>query len=175
MDLVIEWFDHWLKGDANGALDRPPARLYVIGADRWRTADEWPPPDATDTEFFLHSGGSANTPDGDGSLSPIHPSDEPSDGFKYDPRDPVMTLYDANGHDAPRDHRLLKRRQDVLVYQTEPLEQEVEVCGYPRVTLWAASSGGRYRFHRQAHRRASGWIRAEPVLRDCPGAVAKRV
>ena len=140
MDLVIEWFDHWLKGAENGAMDRPPARLYVIGADRWRTADEWPPANASDTEFFLHSGGSANAPSGDGSLSRAHPAAEPSDGFTYDPRDPVMTLYDANGHDAPRDHRLLKRRRDILVYQTDPLERGVEICGYPKVTLWAASS-----------------------------------
>ena len=140
MDLVLEWFDHWLKGAQNGAMDRPPARLYVIGADRWRTADEWPPSNTFDMELFLHSGGSANTPAGDGSLSPISPAAEPADVFTYDPRDPVMTLYDANGHDAPRDHRLLKHRRDLLVYQTDPMEQGVEICGYPKVSLWAASS-----------------------------------
>ena len=62
MDLVIEWFDHWLKGDSNGALDRPPARLYVIGADRWRTADEWPPPDATDTWSSSSTAADRRTP-----------------------------------------------------------------------------------------------------------------
>ena len=73
-------------------------------------------------------------------FSQSRPAAEPSDGFTYDPRDPVMTLYDANGHDAPRDHRLLKRRRDILVYQTDPLERGVEICGYPKVSLWAASS-----------------------------------
>ncbi len=140
IDLVIEWFDHWLKGESNGAMDHPPARLYVMGADRWRSADRWPPPGAQDRTYYLHSGGSANTPSGDGSLSTGGPGAEKADSFTYDPRDPVMTLYDANGHDAPRDHSLLDHRRDVLVYQTAPLEQGVEICGQPRVALWASSS-----------------------------------
>ena len=92
------------------------------------------------TDYYLHSGGNAATPRGDGTLTLEAPSDEPPDGYSYDPRDPVMTLFGANGHDEPHDLRVLAHRRDVLVYQTEPLTSPVEVTGNPVLTLYAASS-----------------------------------
>ena len=177
IDLVLEWFDHWLKGDANGAMEQSPARLYVIGADRWQTADEWPPRRQHQTWSSSSTAGARRIPPpAMARFLPSHPAGEPRRcAIAYDPRDPVMTLYDANGHDAPRDHRLLKRRQDVLVYQTDPLEKEIEVCGYPRVILWAASSAVDTDFIVRLIDVHPGRVRAEPVLRDCQGALAKRV
>ncbi len=140
LSLVIDWFDYWLKGVDNGVMEEEPVRLFLMGANAWRSADRWPPAGSTSIDFFLHSGGSANTPRGDGRLSREPPVEEPADHFTYDPRDPVMTLYGANGHDEPRDLRLLEHRRDVLVYETNPLERSVDVVGYPELTLWASST-----------------------------------
>ena len=138
--LIIPWFDYWLKGENNGVMDAAPVRLFVMGANRWRDEQEWPLSRAQATDFYLHSGGHATTPRGDGVLSLQAPSEEPSDSYAYDPRDPVMTLYGANGHDEPHDLRVLDHRRDVLVYQTEPLEREMEVTGNPILTLFGSSS-----------------------------------
>lgn len=42
--LPVRWFDHWLKGARNGVNRDPRVRIFVMGANRWRTADAWPLP-----------------------------------------------------------------------------------------------------------------------------------
>lgn len=54
---VLAWYDHWLKGRDTGAMDGPPIRYQVPGSDGWRTADDWPPPEATLAAFALRADG----------------------------------------------------------------------------------------------------------------------
>ena len=144
----LRWFDYWLRGIDNGILDEPPVRVFVMGANRWRTADDWPIPGTRFVEHYFHSGGRANTLFGDGGLDRQRPGQEPSDTFVYDPRDPVPTLGGSTccGEDitpvtmGPRDQRPAEWRPDVLVYTTPPLEAAVEVTGPIKVVLWAGSS-----------------------------------
>ncbi len=138
--LMRRWFDYWLKGELNGLMEEPPVRIFVMGENRWREEWEWPLARTQYTEFFLHSGGQANTPIGDGLLSPQPPGDEPSDQYTYDPRDPVPSTFLPNAHDAPIDQRLLAHRSDILVYQTPPLEREIEVTGPIQFKLFASST-----------------------------------
>jgi putative CocE/NonD family hydrolase len=143
MDLTqaeIRWFDYWLKEEANGVDQQSPVRIFVMGANRWRDEPHWPPERATPREWFLSSGGHANTPAGDGSLNAIAPTTEGRDRYQYDPRDPVPTLWTPKLFTVPADQRAVAKRQDILVYQTEPLETELEVTGYPEVVLHASSS-----------------------------------
>ena len=140
-ETADRWFRHWLKGERSGVEDWPPVRLFVMGANRWRDEQEWPLARTVYTEFYLHSGGSANTSAGKGSLSRQVPGDEPPDRYAYDPRDPVMTLYTPGGQNEPHDQRALDGRHDVLVYSTPPLEEAIEVTGPVTVRLWAAPSG----------------------------------
>ena len=71
------------------------------------------------------------------------PGDEPTDGYVYDPDDPVPTVggpilfLDDSG---PWDRRAVERRDDVLVYTSAPLAAPVEVTGPVTLTLYAASS-----------------------------------
>ena len=139
VELATRWFDYWLKGEPNGVMDGPPVHIFVMGENRWRREEEWPPARAVDTDFFLHSGGAANTPGGDGVLSQEGPGPESPDSYVYDPRDPVMSLYLANGQDGPFDQRMNAHRRDILIYQTEPLERAIEVTGNPVLRLHAAS------------------------------------
>ena len=138
-DLQVNWFDYWLKGIDNGVMDAAPAQIFLMGANEWKSAQEWPPAEAQEVSWHLSSGTGANTPDGDGELTP-EISDSPNpDRYSYDPRDPVMSVYGVNTHDAPRDLRVMDHRRDILVYQSAPLDNAVDVAGYPKVTLWASS------------------------------------
>jgi putative CocE/NonD family hydrolase len=139
-DLLIQWFDYWLKGIDNGIMDEPPIRLFVMGENTWRFENEWPLTRTLHTEYYMHSDGGANTPQGDGSLSTSAPGEEPSDVYTYDPRDPVMSLCTPHVHPAPYDQRPLDDRRDILVYTSAPLEQDMEVTGSVTVKLWAAST-----------------------------------
>ena len=129
--IADDWFAYWLKGERTGVEEWPPIQLFVMGANRWRGESEWPLARTEYTDYYLRSGGS---------LSRQAPPDEPPDSYDYDPRDPLMTLYSPPGQQEPQDQRALDGRRDVLVYQTPPLDEPVEVTGPVTVRLWASSS-----------------------------------
>jgi putative CocE/NonD family hydrolase len=88
--LQVPWFDHWLKGKDNGIERQPAVRVFVMGANRWREAADWPIPDTRFTKYYLHSRGAANSMFGNGVLSTGEPAaDEAPDRYRYDPADPV--------------------------------------------------------------------------------------
>jgi hypothetical protein len=144
----LRWFDHWLRGVDTGLEAEPAVRVFVMGANRWRTADDWPIPGTRAVPHYFHGDGHANSLWGDGRLDRTPPTEEPPDRFVYDPDDPVPTLGGSTccGEDitpvsmGPRDQRPAEWRPDVLCYTTPPLETGVEVTGPIRVVLWAASS-----------------------------------
>src|SRR5579883_472068 len=138
----LKWFDYWLKDVDTGIMDGPPVRVFTMGVNRWQTLEDWPPPNAHEVHWYLHSGGNAETVHGDGTLSTLPPSTEPPDTFAYDPNDPVPTLA-GNNLTLPggvADQRPVEERGDVLVYTSEPLSRPLEVTGPVRVELWAATS-----------------------------------
>ena len=139
-ELMARWFDHWLKGGDASILQGAPVRIFVMGDNRWRDEQEWPLVRAKATEYFLQSGGSANTLDGDGRLSTTAPRDQRADRFVYDPWDPVPTGALGGYSRIPADQRPIERRRDVLVYTTEPLAADLEVTGPITLKLWIASS-----------------------------------
>ena len=144
--IQLRWFDHWLKGEQNGANYGAPVRIFVMGENRWRDEQEWPLTRTQYTDYYLHSAGKANTASGDGSLSPTMPGTESADVFVYDPRDPVPTHGGAlccGPSFVPGgayDQQLVEARNDVLCYSTPPLETDVEVTGPVTVTLYAATT-----------------------------------
>ena len=129
--MADDWFGHWLKGESTGVEEWPPVQLFVMGANRWRSEDDWPLARTEYTDYYLHGGGM---------LAQRQPSDDPPESYDYDPRDPVMTLYSPPGQQEPQDQRALDGRRDILVYQTDPVEEPVEVTGPITVHLWASSS-----------------------------------
>jgi putative CocE/NonD family hydrolase len=144
----LRWFDYWLSGVDTGVLREPAVRVFVMGANRWRTADAWPIPGTRFVEHYFHGGGRANSSFGDGRLDRRPPGTEPPDRYVYDPDDPVPTLGGSTccGEDitpvpmGPRDQRAAGWRPDVLVYTSPPLAADVEVTGPIKVVLWAAST-----------------------------------
>ena len=146
MGDMLRFYDHVLLGEDNGFADDRPVRLFVMGENAWRREDEWPLSRAVETAYYLHSDGRANSLNGDGALSVETPGDQPSDSYVYNPVNPVPTVggglccdpaFMANG---AYDQRWVEGREDVLVYSTPPLSEDVEVTGPVSVTLFASSS-----------------------------------
>jgi putative CocE/NonD family hydrolase len=141
--LHLRWYDRRLRGIENGIDREAPIRLFVMGANTWRDEHEWPLARARHTRLYLHSRGRANSLHGVGSLTLDPPTSEPTDSFLYDPEDPVPTLGAQSmfmEYTGPRDRRPVERRDDVLVYSTDPLPTDLEVTGLIQLTLYASSS-----------------------------------
>jgi putative CocE/NonD family hydrolase len=142
-DHVQRFFERHLR-DEEDALDGvAPVRVFVMGAECWREADDWPLPETRFTRYYLRGGGAANSAAGDGRLDTAPPGDEPPDTFVYDPRHPVDVWLGESAWDLTwtiRDRRAVEDREDVLVYTTAPLDSDLEIVGPITVTLYAASS-----------------------------------
>jgi putative CocE/NonD family hydrolase len=140
----LRWFNRWLKGYTFQAeLDEPSVRIFVMGENRWRDEHEWPLARTRRTPYYLHSGGRANSRFGDGALSATSPAgDEAADGYTYDPSYPVPFITEPTSSQigGPDDYAAIQRRDDVLVYVTEPLPEDLEVTGPVTVDLYASSS-----------------------------------
>jgi putative CocE/NonD family hydrolase len=138
---VCRWFDHWLKGVANGVTNDPPVHVFVMGRNRWHAEQDWPLPQTKWTKYFLQSGGHANSIGGDGVLSTSSTSMAEFDTYTYDPAKPTHSPF-TGGHleDGAADTRKSSSGPDVLVYTTPPLDQEVEVTGPITAKLYAATS-----------------------------------
>lgn len=145
----------FVMGTGDGHKDKN-GRLFHGGL--WRTAERWPLPDTQFTHYYFHA---------DGLLSPSKPdTDEAPITYTFDPTHPVPTIggsmaaskplwlggaYDqhekkftgdpSKGFYGSRPPYLpLKARHDVVVYQTEPLQEDVEVVGPIVVTTHASSN-----------------------------------
>ena len=141
-ELALRWFDHYLRGVANGVDTEPPVDLFIMGDNAWRKERAWPLARTRWTRFYLHSRGAANTTAGDGSLDTVPPRAEPADTFSYDPGNPTPYVVDPRELELNLNEeygRLEAERGDILVYTTAPLARDVEVTGPLSVTLWAAT------------------------------------
>ena len=144
-DILLQWFDHWLKGEDTPLMSRPRARYFLMGDENvWQEADTWPPP-SSPTNWYLHSGGHANSRFGDGALSTDPPSAELPDSYRYDPEDPVPTIggrtfATVTGSGGVRDQSELETRDDVLVYTSALLLAPLTIAGNITVDLSITSS-----------------------------------
>jgi hypothetical protein len=149
----MRFFDHYLKGLDNGVENDPPVQLWVLnppdsgtaGSGFWVNSDTWPLKGTHDVAWFFASDGHANSSSGDGRLTLQSRSSSP-DHFSYDPHDPVPTvggnlcceptLLPAGAHDQTQ----VETRDDVLVYTSETLTEDVAVIGPVKVVLFASTS-----------------------------------
>lgn len=164
----LEWYDRWLK-DADNSVGksapfRTPVRIFVMGTgdgrrtDKgllnhggyWRDEQEWPLKRTQQVAWHLHP---------EGRLSEQAPAtDGGSTSYAFDPASPVPTIggnissgndillqgaWDQRGgshvwnwpHPVP-----LSARRDVVVFQSEPLADDLEVTGELAVELWISST-----------------------------------
>ena len=142
----LRWYDHLLRGVANGVEHDKSVKIFVMGRNVWRAEDDWPLARARATRYFLGSGGGANTRTGDGTLSTSAPAGEHSDRYTYDPANPTPTrgggLCCDNDHlpSGAFDQRTVEERKDVLVYTTPEFTSDFEVTGPIAAELYVSSS-----------------------------------
>jgi putative CocE/NonD family hydrolase len=136
--VLLRWFNHWLKGSGEFQSE-PRIRYFSLGRNDWRAQNDWP--EDTSYALYLRSRGNANARKGDGVLSVNPPTpEEPRDVFVYDPEVPVMAPGGLQSLSGPLDQAVLEMGNNLLVYTSPPVACEMEVFGYPRVSLFAATS-----------------------------------
>ena len=138
---ITRWFDYWLKGIDNGVTRDPRVHVFVMGDNEWVAADDWPLPGTDWTRYYLRSGGSANSLNGDGVLTLAPSETEVVDTYIYDPANPTLDPFTgAHTEEGAVDARLPAIGKEVLVYDTPPLEEDVRVIGPIEAKLYAATS-----------------------------------
>jgi len=123
-ELILRWMDHYLKDVENHIEKEAPVRIFVMGTNAWRDERRWPLPRAKETSLYLsadseiaHTGTLTNGPAN---------SKARKSSFISDPRNPVSDTYHAYG---AHDYRVLAGREDVLGFDSEPMEKDTEVTG----------------------------------------------
>lgn len=138
-EIEAPFFRHFLKGVG----DRPEfeAMMYDCGRRQWDVYQQWPPAEAETVRYYFH---------GDQSLSTTEPTADEGErtSFVSDPADPVphRDRQDIQIMFTPRaymsdDQRFASERDDVLVFQTEPLDQPVTLTGDILAKLQVATTG----------------------------------
>ena len=146
-ELMLQWYDHFLKGAKDEADDTkwgaPRVDYFLMGANVWKTATSWPLPQTRPTTYYLSgSGGEDRT----GQLVTAPPAADAPDVYTYDPRFPAPSLGGhsccgaRSGPQGPYDQTPVEQRSDVLVYSSAPLPRDTEVTGAATVDMWAQSS-----------------------------------
>jgi putative CocE/NonD family hydrolase len=110
-----------------------------MGVNEWRDEPSWPPPYVSSAAYYLHGQGAGEA----GRLSVEPPADgESPDTWRHDPFDPVPFLMPPSAAQlgGPDDYREVESRDDVLVFSTPPLSEDVEVIGPVRLRAFVATS-----------------------------------
>jgi len=113
---ILRWYDYWLKGINTGIMNEKPVKIWVMGANKWLAADDWPIPDTKWTKFYLHSWGRLRT-------EPYKPSSRDS----YDEPDAFVQM-------PPTMTRTIQK----LRYMTDPLSEDTLVIGPIALYLYAS-------------------------------------
>lgn len=142
MNIYIKWFDYWLKGKKNGITDEPMVQVFNMGRNQWFKGNTYPLPNTSFTKFYFSSDKGANSSMGDGKLtSKTSVSKSDYDKYIYDPANPSPCFYSyIKSRETNRYTKMLETRKDVLVYESEPLEEALTIAGPVTAVINASSS-----------------------------------
>jgi putative CocE/NonD family hydrolase len=133
-NIQFPFFEHYLKGKGEA---QPKAVVFETGTNVWRKFDTWPPKAASPRTLYFHAGGKLG----------FDPPTEPAavDEYVSDPNHPVPFVGYTTDTVPQRymvdDQRFASYRPDVLVYETDPLEEDVTIAGPISPKLKISSSG----------------------------------
>jgi uncharacterized protein len=160
----LQWFDRYLKGLRGARPTEPPVRLFVMGGGsgrktaqgrldhggRWRSETDWPIPDRRLTPYYLTAARGLSTarPPADGGVltyefDPAHPV--PTMGGTVTSGEPLMRGGGYDQREGPdfygsrQPYLPVAARSDVLAFESEPLESDLEVTGAIDANLWISS------------------------------------
>ena len=134
--IELPFFRHFLKGDTNYTATE--AHVFETGANLWRRFDAWPPKEAVARTLYFRAGGFLD-------FNPPADAAEAFDEYVSDPAKPVpVSLEPSTGYPRSypvQDQRFAACRPDVLVYKTEPLEDDLTLAGPLQATLQVSTTG----------------------------------
>jgi putative CocE/NonD family hydrolase len=136
--IEAAFFNHFLKDD--GPMELPEAYVFETGANQWRTFSDWPPAEVrSEALYFAEDERLVEGSPPSGAMGSAF------DEWVSDPANPVPFTADiATGMTREYmvdDQRFASRRPDVMVYQTEPLEEALTLAGPLVADLWVSTSG----------------------------------
>jgi putative CocE/NonD family hydrolase len=134
-EVELKFFNQHLKGETGEPVAE--ATVFATGANAWKTFDAWPPKAAQPRSLYFHA---------DGRLDFEKPSAGQGFGeFVADPARPVpytqeITFGYARDY-MTEDQRFAATRPDVLVFQTEPLKEDLTLAGPLKPELFVSTTG----------------------------------
>ena len=136
-EIETKFFNHWLKGGGDGDTKLPEAHIFDTGTKEWKSFEVWPPKTSMTASFYL---------DANNRLSGSPSSKNGAETFTSDPANPVPYAEGKKMVFTPRkymsdDQRFAAAREDVLVYETPVLEDELTLAGEIMAKLDVATSG----------------------------------
>ncbi|MFC5284676.1 CocE/NonD family hydrolase [Pedobacter alpinus] len=138
-NIEAKFFNHFLKGTGDGNTGLPEAYLFDTGSKEWKMFDQWPAKNGQTKTLSLGL---------NGGLSEISTLQYGARSFESDPLKPVPYTNDVTTtmgftpfNYMSEDQRFAGRRTDVLVYQTEVLEEDMTVGGELLAKLNVSTTG----------------------------------
>jgi putative CocE/NonD family hydrolase len=135
-NMEVPFFNHFLK-DKGDISKIKEVNLFDTGSHEWRSFEQYEPTAKTDISLYLTANGglSLNAPSAQNGF----------DEYVSDPANPVPYTQKITSN-YPRDfmtedQRFVATRPDVLVYQTEPLTEDVTIAGDIKPSLFISSTG----------------------------------
>ena len=139
---VLEWCDIWLKDKKHIYPPYPKVKYFLMGKNEWRETDTWPPTEAINEKYYLSINKNA-THNRDGLLSTTLPPEDQKAHYKYNPRDPVLfrgsQLLREEGWIAPVDQNEIISRDEVLIFHSEPMKEDLVVAGNIKLVIFVSS------------------------------------
>ncbi|WGK66348.1 CocE/NonD family hydrolase [Flavobacteriaceae bacterium YJPT1-3] len=135
-DIETKFFNHFLKNDGKGDSGLPEAYMYDTGSRVWKSYAQWPPEGAQKKTFYL----------GERSKLTDQPAASNQHTYISDVEKPVPYSEDIKMVFTPRkymtdDQRFAARRPDVLVFETDVLEEDMTLSGEILAKLQVATTG----------------------------------
>ncbi|MDY7537185.1 CocE/NonD family hydrolase [Undibacterium sp. 5I1] len=130
------FFEQYLKGVTGKVM--PEAQMFETGTNVWRSYSSWPPQQAITKTLYFGAGGTLSWTQPSANINAF-------DEYVSDPKKPVPFVgYTALG--VPKeyptsDQRFASTRSDVLVYKSEPLEDDITIVGPISPKLFVSTTG----------------------------------
>ncbi len=135
-NIETRFFNHFLKGEG-ATTNLPEAYVFDTGSKEWKTFNAWPPKNTSKETYSLQR---------NQRLGQIATREYSFQEFISDPKKPVPYSEDIKMVFTPRkfmtdDQRFAARRPDVLLFETEPLEEPLTLAGDIMAKLSVSTTG----------------------------------
>jgi putative CocE/NonD family hydrolase len=138
-NFELPFFNHFLK-DKGDISQIKEVNLFDTGSNEWKDYSNWEPGGSSETPLYLQANGKLSFEKPVGGMTGTAYDEYVSDPMHPVPYTQKITLNYPRDF-MTEDQRFASQRPDVLVYQTEPLTEEITVAGDIKPQLFISSSG----------------------------------